>query len=202
MGTQSFLPTLTTALKEALGEPKLRTEAFVLLCHQVIPVFDHLGTVFLFAKLEFASKNESIEKAAEEFPVLEDLVNADKERGTVTQRGSCSRNLHRLMSAIVFIQTLIKELASSKEISLRDAASAAYETALAPIHTRVVRGMVSAGMLALPSRDAFLESLGETDDSAKRLSNELISLVDDLENAVNALYDGPMPASTNWLVSA
>lgn len=43
MEIDPFLPKLTVALRKALGEPKICTEAFVLICQEVLPVFDHLG---------------------------------------------------------------------------------------------------------------------------------------------------------------
>lgn len=51
------------------------------------------------------------------------------------------------MSCIIFIKTLIKELARSPNVSLREAAAVAYDTALAPIHTRIIRGIVTAGVI-------------------------------------------------------
>lgn len=63
-------------------------------------------------------------------------------------KNSATRNLHRLASAIRFIQLLFERLVSNKqseeagaaaEVTLREAASSAYEEALAPIHTMIVR---------------------------------------------------------------
>jgi hypothetical protein len=68
-------------------------------------------------------------------------------------KNSTTRNLHRLTSAIRFIQLLFERLvnasksveeagqaaAAAAPITLREAASSAYEEALAPIHTTIVR---------------------------------------------------------------
>lgn len=65
-------------------------------------------------------------------------------------KNSTTRNLHRLASAIRFIQLLFERLVSKGKpaqgdssaadtITLREAASSAYEEALAPIHTVIVR---------------------------------------------------------------
>jgi hypothetical protein len=65
-------------------------------------------------------------------------------------KNSTTRNLHRLTSAIRFIQLLFERLVSASKqegdsadaaaaLTLREAASSAYEEALAPIHTTIVR---------------------------------------------------------------
>jgi hypothetical protein len=71
-------------------------------------------------------------------------------------KNSSTRNLHRLASAIRFIQLLFERLVSGSKpaaagqeaaaagvagnsVTLREAASSAYEEALAPIHTTIVR---------------------------------------------------------------
>lgn len=151
--------------------------------------------------MEFAGKNASLEKVAPQLVTLEEMVAADKVKGVVTQKGSCARNLHRLMSAIVFIQTLVRELAKTPDSTLRDAASAAYNIALAPIHTRIVRGVVSAGLMTLPTKQSFLERIGETQESAENIAKELIPLVDTLVQSIHSLYDEPMPASNTWITS-
>lgn len=56
------------------------------------------------------------------------------------------------MSAIQFIQILIRELTTCSDTPLRVAATTAYETALSPIHTRIVRGVVFAGTISFPTQ--------------------------------------------------
>ena len=60
--------------------------------------------------------------------------------------------------------TLMTELTSSLTMPLKEAAYTAYQEALAPIHTKLVQNLVSAGLLALPSRATFLENISETGD--------------------------------------
>ena len=59
---------------------------------------------------------------------------------------------------------------ASKATTLREAASKAYEGALAPIHTVVVRNVVRAGLLTLPSREVFLQHVNETGKLLRRLA--------------------------------
>lgn len=69
-------------------------------------------------------------------------------------KNSATRNLHRLAAAILFVKVLFEKLlqtataagaahtegsAAAAAVTLREAACAAYEEALAPIHTTIVR---------------------------------------------------------------
>lgn len=199
--SEQFLPCLTAALQGALSSPGISTKGFVAACEILLPVFDQLGTVFYFAKCEFLQKNMSLEHVVDRYPTLRDVVEADKKRGTVTKKNSCARNLHRLKSAIVFIETLVDNLTSNYAATLREAASAAYDVALAPIHTYVVRGAVRAGILSLPSRASFLQGISETEATAREHAAKLIAVADEVVRSIDSLYDEPMPASTTWFVS-
>ncbi|CAD7701184.1 unnamed protein product [Ostreobium quekettii] len=125
-----------------------------------------------------------------------------QQKKTVTKKNSCARNLHRLRSAILFVSTLVQELTSDSSMSLREAASTAYESALAPIHTYVVRGAVKAGLLMLPSRAAFLASICETETTARGHTEKLVAVANEMIRAIDSLYDVPMPASNTWFISA
>lgn len=82
--------------------------------------------------------------------------------GTVTVKNSCSRNLHRLLSSISFISSLLQNLESSSSCTLHTAASNAYNGSMAQIHNFFVRTAVKTSMYTLPTRQGFLESIGET----------------------------------------
>lgn len=47
--------------------------------------------------------------------------------GRVTVKDSCARNLHRLLCVVTFMRVLLEKLAESESVSIKDAASAAYE---------------------------------------------------------------------------
>ncbi|CAD7701185.1 unnamed protein product [Ostreobium quekettii] len=76
-----FLPCLTAALEDALARPGISTGGFVRACTVLLPVFDKLGTVFNFAKVEFSQKNESLDRVINRYPTLAELVNEDKRVG-------------------------------------------------------------------------------------------------------------------------
>jgi hypothetical protein len=84
------------------------------------------------------------------------------QKGTVTTKNSLSRNVHRLRTVIVFTEMIMAHLIRSATTSLSGAVSAAYGETLAPYHSTIVRGTCNAGFLLLPSRHAFLQSIGES----------------------------------------
>ncbi len=84
--------------------------------------------------------------------------------GTVTTKNSCSRNLHRLLSSISFISSLLQNLAADKACTLHTATANAYSGTMAPMHNFFVRTAVKGGMYTLPTRAGFLQSIGETGD--------------------------------------
>ncbi len=84
--------------------------------------------------------------------------------GTVTTKNSCSRNLHRLLSSISFISSLLQNLAADKACTLHTATASAYSSTMAPMHNFFVRTAVKGGMYTLPTRAGFLQSIGETGD--------------------------------------
>lgn len=87
---------------------------------------------------------------------------SDVQAGTVTVKGSPSRNLHRLLSSISFIALLLQNLGSDPKCTLHTAAANAYNASMSPMHNFVVRTAVKASMYTLPSREQFLASIGET----------------------------------------
>jgi hypothetical protein len=87
-----------------------------------------------------------------------------------------------------------------KPVTLREAASEAYEKALAPWHTMVVKGVVRAGMLTLPSRETFLAACGESEVTARHHAAAAVDaaarLLDELERLLRGIK---MPTSDVWL---
>jgi hypothetical protein len=80
----------------------------------------------------------------------------------VTVKGSLARNLHRLRTVLVFMEKIMANLMDDDACSLSTAVSRAYGDTLSVYHSMIVRGTCNAGFLTLPTRAAFLKSLGET----------------------------------------
>ncbi len=117
----------------------------------------------------------------------------------MTTKNSCSRNLHRLMTSFDFIRQLLQLLVADGGVTTREAASTAYDATLSEAHTFVVRAGVKAGMLALPSRESFLRSIGETEESAKANAAAFCKLAEQVIAQIDNLYDAKMPQSDVWI---
>jgi hypothetical protein len=91
------------------------------------------------------------------------------QNNTVTVKNSLARNLHRLRTAILFISRIMSGLAEDRSLTLSGAVSSAYVDTLAQYHSAVLRGTCNAGFLLLPTRQAFLASIGETGTARAQL---------------------------------
>eukprot|EP01026_Neomeris_dumetosa_P080139 TRINITY_DN882_c0_g2_i1.p1 TRINITY_DN882_c0_g2~~TRINITY_DN882_c0_g2_i1.p1 ORF type:complete len:204 (-),score=11.43 TRINITY_DN882_c0_g2_i1:318-929(-) len=196
-----FLDKLITGISVVSEQQQINTLDFTQAVEQILPAFCYLGTVFNFAKSEMEGKNKSLVEASVKFPMLQDILAEDKKKGTVTTKNSPSRNLHRLMSAILFVKILLDKLLKPT-YTMYDAASEAYETALAPIHTVIVKNTVRAGLMMLPTTEGFLQSIGETKETATSKASLFIESATKVCGQINDLYDEPMPPSTAWFVSS
>lgn len=64
------------------------------------------------------------------------------------------------------------------------------------MHAWVVRAGIKAGMLGLPTRETFLKSIGETEESAKEHAVHFTSAADSIVAEIEKLYNGvSMPRS-------
>lgn len=203
MATQQegiFLPGLARAFAGIDVHGELSTLQFAKACEAIMPVFDRLGPVFAYAKTELIAKRESLEQASSSLPTLNAVVAADKKAGTVTTKNSCSRNLHRLLSSISFISSLLQNMAADNACTLHTAAANAYNGTMAPIHNFFVRTAIKGSMYTLPTRAGFLQSIGETEASAKVHSAKFIPASNQVVQKAEALFAGTsMPKSdTTW----
>eukprot|EP00878_Enallax_costatus_P001071 GHUV01001208.1.p1 GENE.GHUV01001208.1~~GHUV01001208.1.p1 ORF type:complete len:223 (+),score=32.11 GHUV01001208.1:201-869(+) len=210
---EQYLEVLALRLRQtSKSAPRIGTKDFVECCDTILPFFDHLGPVFHVARGEFQQKLDTLKLQAEQKPYLYDIVEADKRAKKATVKNSCTRNLHRLTAAILFMKILFERLLGSAaaadsmdsaiaaDVTLRDAASAAYEAALAPFHTGIVKGVVRAGLLTLPSKEHFINSIGESEETAAVRAREVIAACQAVHASVIRLFDGiEMPASNVWL---
>lgn len=198
----SPLNSLAVSLKRTASEKQhkaLTTEDFCDSAAAILPFFDHLGPVFSVARSEFHGKLGTLREACSRHATLHDLVQQDIAAGRATVKNSCTRNLHRLLSAILFVKILFEQLMESPSAALRDAAGRAYEAALAPFHSAIVRGVVRAGLLTLPSREHFLAAIGETEESAQPRCEEVAASCSEVISVVSRLLvDIDFPASDVW----
>ena len=139
-------------------------------------------------------QRETLIAVAPSCPTLKSIVEKAKTDGNITIKNSPGRNLHRLINSIAFITEIFKGLLINK--NLKDAVSIAYDNTLSQLHNWVVRTGIKAGMIGLPSREHFLESIGETEESAREHGQAFVVAAEKLLGHINSLYDGvTMPRS-------
>lgn len=193
---RTFLSQLTEAFERIKEEDAVSTRDFAAACERILPIFDHLGTVFAFAKTELAEKKESLVRIQDRLVTLNSVVDADAKAGTLTTKNSCARNLFRLLAGISFISKLLQNMANDRQKTLRQAAGEAYDATLSNMHGYMVRMAIKTSMYMLPHRDHFLASISETEETAKSHAAYFAPNVDGLVQRILRLYQGTsMPMS-------
>ncbi|GLC37363.1 hypothetical protein PLESTB_001595300 [Pleodorina starrii] len=170
---------------------------FASLCEHILEAFDHLGTIMYFAKLEMGGKVESIKRVSAQLITLREVVEVDIRANRATNKGSCARNLHRLMLVITFVRLMLSNLLENPSMQLKDALWNAYQGSLSPIHTYMVRTAVWAGLVTMPSRETFMRSIGETEESARAHVPAVVAAAGEVVARLETLYGNGlrMPAS-------
>ncbi|KXZ44720.1 hypothetical protein GPECTOR_63g46 [Gonium pectorale] len=175
----------------------ITSKDFASLCEHILEAFDHLGTIMYFAKLEMGGKVESIKRVSSQLTTLREVVEEDIRANRATNKGSCARNLHRLMLVITFVRLMLENLLNNPSMQLKDALWNAYQGSLHPIHTYMVRTAVWAGLVTMPSRETFMRSIGETEETARAHVPEVLTAAREVVDRLEALYGTSlkMPAS-------
>ena len=78
----------------------------------------------------------------------------------------------------------------------------AYDATLGLLHAWVVRAGIKTGMLGLPSREHFLKSIGETEESAKEHAVNFTTAADAIVASIEKLYDGVTMPRSDFSVKA
>lgn len=192
-----FLPSLTAGLRRCSSQgEKIGTRDFADCCEALVPIIDRMGSVFKFVKGELEGKGQSLRQVQETHSTLDLVIYSDKEAGVVTSKGSRSRNLHRLMTVMAFVRVLLEYLKENKQATLREAAAVAYDKTLGPYHATVLKIGVKASFITLPTRQYFIDSIGETEESAAARAAEFIQAADNVCTVIEKLYAGcKMPVS-------
>ncbi|KAF6264559.1 hypothetical protein COO60DRAFT_1698177 [Scenedesmus sp. NREL 46B-D3] len=159
-----------------------------------------LSAAILFVKLLFERLLSSAQAAAAEAAAA-----AAAEKGVGAGAGATAAGSAADAAAAAAV-------VAESHTTLREAASCAYETALAPFHTGIVKvgfvfrglqqqgGVVRAGMLTLPSKEHFIASIGESEETAAERARDVVAACEEVHSSVSRLFDGiAMPASSVWL---
>lgn len=198
---EKWLSNMTRAFMELDSSTQaIDTLAFATAMEKVLPIFEKIGTVFLFARHEFATKIETIQAVAGGMGTLDQIVAAGKKDGTITKKNSPARNVHRLLNTLNFIAAIFENL--GKDMTLKDAVSDAYDRTLAAIHAWVVRAGIKAGMMALPTREHFLASIGETEVSSRQHAVGFVVAAHQMVAHIEKLYEGVEIPRSDFSISA
>lgn len=84
----------------------------------MLPIFEKIGSVFLFARHEFATKIETVVAVTPKCPTLDQIVAAGKADGTITKKNSPARNVHRLLNTLNFIAAIFENLAKGHALKV------------------------------------------------------------------------------------
>ena len=193
-----YLEGLAASLRAVHEQGDTITSAdFASLCEHILDAFDHLGTIMYFAKLEMGGKVDSIKRVSGQLTTLREVVEVDVMANRATQKGSCARNLHRLMLVITFVRLMLSNLLDNPTMQLKDALWNAYQGSLSPIHTYMVRTAVWAGLVTMPTRETFMRGIGETEETARAHVPEVVANATVVVERLEALYGTAikMPAS-------
>ncbi|KAL8268889.1 hypothetical protein R6Q59_002687 [Mikania micrantha] len=166
----------------------LHLKSFCEACSLVSVLFGCLGMAFKFAEMEYTAKLRDLLEASKNFDTLSSVVDFDLKNKTVKSPGSHTRNLRRVRQGLDLIRELFKNFLSPENLSLKTAATTAYQQVCAPYHTWAVRTAASAGMCTLPSREQLLSNLNETDKSADKEMRRYIKASHDIIKIIDNLY--------------
>lgn len=166
----------------------LRVASFASASSRVSILFGCLGIAFKFAERDYVSKVQDLMKAANDIQTLQSLIELDLKDDSVRVQGSHSRNLLRVKRGLDMVRVLFQGIVISKDNSLRDPASQAYNQVFAPHHSFPIRAAVAAGLYALPTKSQLLNKLNEDENSARNFMQEYITAVDCVIEYVDGLF--------------
>jgi hypothetical protein len=154
----------------------------------ILIIFDICGSGFGFVKQDIVTKvgiiREIYEKDPDNSTNLQDMVEREVAAKTARnkKKAGVSRNLLRLMWAILFIRTLLREIGTKEDLTMQEGVRIAYDKALKEHHPWVIRTAVAAAIHFVPSKETFLQKisidLDRKNEYLERVENALGPLID------------------------
>jgi len=188
------MPATARAFKLCLREveeKELSLKTYTAALDYIPAVFEHLGSVFSFAKKDLDEKISLLQgRASESDLTLKGAIHADFENDKAYAGCSNSRTLHRVTNAVKFVHLLLKDMLreESKKEHLRVSAKRAYQGSIEYYLAWPVKRAIALGLYMLPSRQKFLKSIGEDEDSARVLAAHLVADLDPILTFVYGIY--------------
>ncbi|QDZ23818.1 glycolipid transfer protein [Chloropicon primus] len=148
------------------GKGGIRTQAFLNVCREVLPVVDKLGAGFTVVRIDVNGNVDRIHKrfvtSAEEYENIYAILEGEVQRNEQTGNSSCTKGLLWLKRAMQFLVELLHILHQDKSSSVSDAANAAYEKVLQPYHGWITSGVFWGALKLVPSRETLYANLGQS----------------------------------------
>jgi len=148
------------------GNGGVRTQAFLNVCREVLPVVDKLGAGFTVVRIDVNGNIERLHKrfitSAAEYETLYKIIESEVEKNDHTDNSSCTKGLLWLKRAMQFLVELLRILHADKNASVSTAANAAYEKVLQPYHGWLTSGVFWGALKLVPTRESLFQKLGES----------------------------------------
>ena len=168
---------------------------YVRALERIPSIFDFLGSVFVFAKKDLTEKIEHLKANADGRGTVREAIRADVEAGrelagnTKTSPEAVSRPLHRVTNGLKFLNLLLGDmLREGNEDHLRVSAKRAFSGSIEYYLAWAVKKAVAAGLYLLPSRDAFLTKIGETEETARGPAERVVAATTPVLDHVYGIY--------------
>ena len=169
---------------------ELKLGIYVEACGRIQYGLCQLGPVFAFASSDLTDKVSRLREASQQFPQLTvySAIENDLKEKRATAGNSNSRNLHRVTNAVKFIRILLESLLENSEQSLKSAATKAFQGSIEYYLAWAPKQAVKAGLYLLPSKEKFLEKIGESEDSARELGGKFVEVTGPLLANIYQIY--------------
>lgn len=197
MGRLLELAALVPAATAPGGGDEPEAGAFLDCAEAVVPVVEALGVTLTPVQIDMKSNTKRLRKrlaeaGPEQVRSVFDFVREEKVRGQHTSNSGCTKGLLWLLRAMRFVERLIRSLSSSKEVTVSEAATDAYNAVLKPYHGWVTYGVFQAAMSALPlsvNRESLVATLGGGEETLAEEGTALVEALGPLLGQVLAFLE-------------
>ncbi|GLI60579.1 hypothetical protein VaNZ11_002696 [Volvox africanus] len=142
----------------------IKTQTYLDICRQVLPVVDKLGTAFALVKTDIGGNIERLSQRTEQNPEryvrLFTLVTDEVVENTHMGSSSCTKGLLWLKRAMEFICAVLRRLHDDQTAPMGTIVSETYGMTLMRYHGFFASSAFSLAFKFVPSREQFLSNVG------------------------------------------
>eukprot|EP00892_Ulva_mutabilis_P005166 jgi/Ulvmu1/3020/UM015_0060.1 len=151
------------------------TEPFLSTCDHVLPFIDQLGTGLIIVRADVSGNIERLrtrwKSNSEAYAAVTDIALLEKSKGEHEGSRSCAKGLLWLTRGMRFIVQLLQCTAEDPSMQFSAAVRKAYAAVLQPYHGMISSSAFSIAMAFVPSREAFLDRLGDSEEAVLKQIN-------------------------------